>query len=82
MSKRRELYRGYGEDCLRLQKVIAKTGYVLCLVEAEEFWQWHSNQQCASWLCLPTKDSEIEEIVEEELMRFWDENAPEDRREG
>lgn len=71
MSDRRELNRGYGEDCFKLQRMIAQTGYVLCVVEVEEFWYWYSELGCAGWLGIPKNQDEVDNIVEDHLIEFW-----------
>lgn len=61
----------FPEDCAKIRASLAGQGVSVTLGEAEAFWEWRSDQWCASWLYVDVDNPEG-------MLRWWREYASKD----
>ncbi len=47
----------FPDDCRRIQKALAKQGYLATELQASQLWAEYSENNFAGWLQLPTNDA-------------------------
>ncbi len=58
----------YADDVKRLRKVCFSNGYQISLSECYSTWFTYSRARSSQWITVPKKDSEIWDIIYNEIL--------------
>lgn len=61
----------YPKDIKRIVEICEKHDIQITPDEAEELWNWYSDDYCAQWLCLPSDDEDLFEIIIKYAKKIW-----------
>ncbi|UDM70675.1 hypothetical protein [Vagococcus fluvialis] len=71
MAKFRKIIHKYPEDIERIIDLSeSKLGLKISVSEADSIWATYSDDYAAGWLILPSKDTELLEIIKKYLSRI------------
>lgn len=55
------------DDVKRMQSVLIREGHLVSLRECVNIWEDYSDSYAAGWMCLPSDDSELYNILIRDL---------------
>lgn len=62
-SEKQEFTHRWLDDVKRMQRVLISEGHLVSLQECADIWDDYSDMFAAGWLCLPSDDSDLYNIL-------------------